>query len=65
MLEKAKKTLNKDEESSPSWRLRQRIRMKSLDPLRARKIFIRKKEDGPDCTVSDNEPSSVTLYTLK
>ena len=30
------------------------IRMKSLDPLKQRQTFIRKKEDGPDGTVSDN-----------
>ena len=33
----------------------QPIRMKSLDSLRAKKkAFIRKNEDEPDCTVSDN-----------
>ena len=30
------------------------IRIKSLDPLRSKKTFIRKKEDGPDCTVKGN-----------
>ena len=27
---------------------------KGLDPLRSKKTFIRKKEDGPDCIVSGN-----------
>ena len=27
-----------------------------------RNTFLRKKENGPDCTVSGNYPSSVTLY---
>ena len=26
------------------------------------KEIIHKKEDGPDCTVSNNKPSSMTLY---
>ena len=29
------------------------IKNKSLDPLRAKTTFIRMKDDGPDCTVSD------------
>ena len=28
------------------------IRINSLDPLKHRKTFIRKKENGPNCTVS-------------
>ena len=31
-----------------------KVRMKSLDPLRAKKTFIRKTEYGSDYTVSDN-----------
>ena len=30
------------------------IRMKRLDPLGAKKPFIRTKEVGPDCTFSGN-----------
>ena len=35
---------------------------KRSNPLREKKTFIRMKKDGPDCTVSDNQSSSVTLY---
>ena len=35
---------------------------KSLDPLRAKKTFIMMKDDGPDCTISEYQSSSVTLY---
>ena len=31
-----------------------------LDPLEA--VKHSKREDGPYCTISGNEPSSVTLY---
>ena len=33
---------------------------KMLDPLEA--VKHSKREDGPYCTISGNEPSSVTLY---
>ena len=33
-----------------------KIRIKSLDPIRAQKTVIRKKRDGPDSTVSDHWP---------
>ena len=40
----------------PDWisHLSCQIRTKCFDPLRAETTIIRKKEDGPDCTVSDN-----------